>query len=185
MSTPTHSKGHTLDVVLTPNRDNYLHGISMSSIDLSDHFLVDFNLNVEMKLKRTKVINYRPTKAVDIEKFCQEVTEKLGGLAPTNDVGKRVESYNEVLRDLVEEFCPMKTVTIKSVPEAPWFDKDYVDLRKLRRSAEQRYRRSGREADKAMYVALRKQAIDTSFLKEFREREIATKFWKKSLFSRQ
>ena len=141
VSKPTHSKGHTLDVILTPNKENYLNGIDMSPIDLSDHFLVNFNLNVEKKLKLTKVINYRPTKNVDIEKFCQDVTEKLAALPPTNDVGKRVGSYNEVLQNLVEEYSPMKTVTVKVVPEAPWFDKDYVDLLKLRRSAEQRYRR--------------------------------------------
>ena len=166
VSKPTHSKGHTLDVILAPNRENYLHGIDMSTIDISDHFLVNFYLNVEKKLKKTKVINYRPTKTVDIEKFCQDVTQKLGALPPTNHVGKRVHSYNEVLKNLVDEYSPMKTVTIKVVPEAPWFDKDYADLRKLRRNAEQRYRRSGREADKNMYIALRKQAIDTSFEKK-------------------
>ena len=166
VSMPTHSKGHTLDVVLTPNRRNYLHGIVVSTIDLSDHSLVDFSLNVERKLKKTKVITYRPTKTVDIGKFCQDVTEKLGALPPTNDVGKRVGSYNEVLKDLVEDYSPLRTVTIKVVPEAPWFDKDYIDLRKLRRSAEQRYRRSGNEADKKLYTALRKQAIDTSFVKK-------------------
>ena len=166
VSKPTHSKGHTLDIVLTPNRDDYVHGVAMSAIDLSDHFLVDFNLNVEKKLKQTKVINYRPTKTVEIEKFCQAVTEKLGALPATNEVGKKVESYNEALKDLVEEYSPMKTVTVKVVPDAPWFDKDYVDLRKLRRSAEQRYRRSGREADKKIYVGLRKQAINSSFEKK-------------------
>ena len=86
MSKPTHSKGHTLDVVLTPNKDNYLHGITLSSLDLSDHFLVDFNLNVVKEMKQTKVINYRPTKTVDIEKFCQDVADKLGALPLTTDV---------------------------------------------------------------------------------------------------
>jgi exonuclease III len=166
VSQPTHTKGHTLDVVLTPNRENYLNGINISTTDLSDHFLVDFNLNVERKLKQSKIITYRPTKTVDMVKFCEDVTDKLGALPPTNDVGKRVKDYNEVLGNLVEEYSPLKTVTIKLVPEARWFDKDYVELRKLRRSAEQRYRRTSREADKKMYIALRKQAIDTSFVKK-------------------
>ena len=52
------------------------------------------------------------------------------------------------------------------VTSAPWFDKEYADLRKLRRNAEQRYKRTGNEADKKIYVALRKQAIDAAFEKK-------------------
>ena len=166
VTSATHSKGHTLDVVLTPNKEKYLDGIELSAIDLSDHFLVDFNLNVQRKLKQKKVISYRPTKTVDMVKFCEDVKEKLGSLPPTNDVGIRVKTYNEELKGLVDAYTPLKTVTIKVVPEARWFDKDYADLRKLRRSAEQRYRRSGREADKKMYIALRKQTINTAFEKK-------------------
>ena len=112
------------------------------------------------------MIKYRPTKSVDMEKFCSDVSDKLGALPPTEDLKSKVENYNQVLRNLVDDYSPMRSLKIKQVAGAPWFDKDYVELRKLRRSAEQRYRRSGRDADKKVYTALRKQAIDTSFLKK-------------------
>ena len=163
---PTHSEGHTLDVVLTPNKKDYLDEITVTSLDLSDHSLVNFVANVEKKVQQMKVIKCRPTKAVDMEKFCEDVTEKLGALPPTNDLGSRVRSYNEVLRGLVDDYSPMRTMKIKAVSGAPWFDKDYVDIRKERRRAEQRYRRSGQDEDKKKYIALRKQAIRTAIDKK-------------------
>ena len=159
---PTHTDGHTLDVVLTPNKKDYLDGITITSLDLSDHYLVDFEANVKKKMHQIKLIKYRPTKTVEMEKFCKDVTEKLGALPPTNDLGSRVRSYNEVLRDIVDDYSPMRTIKIRVVAGAPWFDKDYVDIRKERRTAEQRHRRSGQEADKKNYVALRKKAIRTA-----------------------
>ena len=135
---------------------NYLQGIIISEIDISDHFLVDFVIHAETKCKETKVIKYRPTKSVDIEQFCTDVSEKLGALP----------NHNQVLRNLVDDYAPLRSLKLKVVAGAPWFDKEYADLRKLRRSAEQRFRRSGSDADKKIYSALRKQAIDTSFLKK-------------------
>ena len=108
---PTHSKGHTLDVVLTPNRDDYLHGIITTEIsDLSDHFLIDFNLIAEKKTQDTRVIKYRPIKCVNMENFCKDVSDKLGALPPTDDLGRKVEGYNQVLRNIVDEYSPMKTL---------------------------------------------------------------------------
>ena len=163
---PTHSKGHTLDVVVTPNRDDYLHSITTTEIDLSDHFLIDFNLIAEKKTQETKVIKYRPTKSVNMENFCKDVSDKLGALPPTENLGRKVEGYNQVLKSIVDDYSPLKTLRIKMIPGANWFDKDYVELRKLRRSAEQKFRRSGSAADKKIYLTLRKQAITTSFAKK-------------------
>jgi hypothetical protein len=39
---PTHTKGHTLDIVISENRDNYLHIKNTKETDISDHFLIDF-----------------------------------------------------------------------------------------------------------------------------------------------
>ena len=105
---PTHTKGHTLDVILTPNMKNHLHEIAMSTNDLSDRVLVDFMLNFERKLKQTKVINNHPTKAGNMEQY-QDFTAKLGAMPPTNNVGKRVDIYNGVLKNIVDEYLPMKT----------------------------------------------------------------------------
>ena len=113
-----------------------------------------------------KTITYRSTKNVDIEKFRQEVKERLEALPPTNSVLTKVNGYNTVLSGLVEECAPLKTKKIELVPEAPWFDNEYAELRKIRRRAEKKYRKSRKEADKKVYLACRKETINTSFSKK-------------------
>ena len=56
--------------------------------------------------------------------------------------------------------------SIKVVPNAPWFDSDYANLRKLRRNAEKKFKKSGSEADKKVYLALRKETINLAFDKK-------------------
>ena len=113
-----------------------------------------------------KTIHYRPTKAVDRARFNTRVNEELASMPQTRNLPELVGHYTDKLKAIVDEFCPMKTKTIKLVPEAPWFDLDYANIRRERRKAEKRYRRTGLEADKRRYVALRKEAIRTSFEKK-------------------
>ena len=163
---PTHRKGHTLDVVITPNKDSYLSKVNITETDVSDHFLVDFNVACEPDSREMKTITYRSTKNVDLEKFRQEVKERLEALPPTNSVLTKVNGYNAVLSGLIEDCAPLKTKKIKLVPEAPWFDNEYAELRKIRRKAEKRYRKSRNETDKKVYLACKKETINTSFSKK-------------------
>ena len=88
----THSKGHTLDVVLTSKNED-LQGITVTELDLSDHYLIDFEVKVVRMLKRKKIIKYRLVKTVDNEKFCRDVIEKLEVLPASNNVG--IKDTNE------------------------------------------------------------------------------------------
>ena len=60
----------------------------------------------------------------------------------------------------------MRTTQIKLVDKAPWFDKEYSDLRRERRKAERKYHRTRLHTDKKVYTALRREAINTSFSKK-------------------
>ena len=113
-----------------------------------------------------KSITYRCLRDVDMEKFRDDVQEKLSALPVTNDLAVKVNNYNSVLNDIVNDSAPMKTIKIKVVDKAPWFDREYSDLRKERRKAEKKYHRTRSEADKKVYIALRKEAINTSFTKK-------------------
>ena len=57
----THRKGHTLDVVMTPNREPFLKkDANIIDIDLSDHFLVDFSILCSpVQTHQMKTITYR------------------------------------------------------------------------------------------------------------------------------
>ena len=99
---------------------------------------------------------------MDVVKFGQDVRNQLTALQSHEDLGSKVNEYNSTLSNIVSKYASWKTRKIKVVPDAPWFDADYANLRKLRRNAENKYRRSGLESDKRLYITLRKQTIRSS-----------------------
>ena len=74
--------------------------------------------------------------------------------------------YNTALTRVVDKHAPLMTKIITVVPDAHWFDAEYANLRKLRRKAEKKYRKSHLEANKKAYKCLRKQAVNVVFDKK-------------------
>ena len=162
----THNKGHTLDLVITPNIENYVNNVNVSNLDISDHFLIDFKVRWKSEERTTKKITYRSIRNVNMELFSSDVKERLDALTDANDVLTKVNDYNIAMAEVVEKHAPLKTRTVKVVPEVPWFDAEYAEQRKLRRTAEKKYRKSGLESDRKAYMALRKQTITLAITKK-------------------
>ena len=99
-------------------------------------------------------------------KFCSDVKEKLGSLTETRDLKEKISDYNTSLTQVVNKHAPIISKTISVASHAPWFDTEYVNLRKLRRKAEKRFRKSGLMADKRVYQCLRKQSVQLAFDKK-------------------
>ena len=57
---------------------------------------------------------------------------------------------------IIDKHAPVRSKTVKVVPRAPWFDTEYATLRRHRRKAEKKYRRTGHEVDKQLFQDLRK-----------------------------
>ena len=70
---PTHIMGHTIDVVISPNRDSYISDVKTRSYDISHHFLIDFNVSVKVSLNSKKVITYRAWKNIDSAAFSEDL----------------------------------------------------------------------------------------------------------------
>ena len=162
---PTHIKGHTLDIVITPNKQ-CVENLRVTNIDLSHHFLIDFNAALMLEsMKEQRKISYR-SKNIDMVKFREDVRETLLALPQSDDLDEKVASYNTSLAHVVDKHAPVLTKTITVVPDAPWFDAEYANLRKLRRKAEKKYRKSNLETDKKVYQCLRKQTVNLAFEKK-------------------
>ena len=163
---PTHVKGHILDIVITPNRESLVMDMNVTEIDLSPHFLIDFVLQAMGDREKDELTITFRSKHVKTEDFKNDLKESLNSLPPTTDLLVKISNYNNALTDVVDKHAPLMTKTIKVVPTAPWFDTDYANLRKRRRKAEKKYRKSGLNSDKKVYLSLHKEAIDTAFNKK-------------------
>jgi hypothetical protein len=69
---PTHIKGHTLDIVITPKKP-CVECLCVTNIDLSHHFLIDFNASLMIEsIKEQCKISYRSSN-FDIMKFREDI----------------------------------------------------------------------------------------------------------------
>ena len=155
---PTHNKGHTLDVIITRNSKlDLITNTNIHQYELSHHFLITFTYNLQPSTIKRKMISYRKLKNIDKEQFCNEIKDKLV-VVNSNSFAEKVSNYNETLRSALNKIAPIKSKQVKIVPSAPWFDCEYESIRKLRRKAEKKYRKSKLDEDKKNQATIRKNA---------------------------
>lgn len=162
---PTHKLNHTLDLVLTRKESSKISKLIAEDVQLSDHFMISFNYDVEVVQRVERVITYRNFQSVDVDKFSLELKNKLENRMKGN-FGERVNIYNNIVREMVDIYSPTQSKKIKVVPNSPWFDSEYKELRKRRRKAEKKYRRTRDPYDKETFVKLRKDTTSMSFNKK-------------------
>lgn len=158
---PTHDQGGTLDLVITSEQLNTKLG-PISIIDSgirSDHFLVKFDIEVELTASDlgvgTKTLSYRDYKTIVLEDFKKDIQESSVGdqdMWSTEDLDEAVDLYNSVLTDLMDKHCPLIEKTVKE-NYRPWMDEELRNLRRKRRAAERAWRQG--KGEKIAYVDLR------------------------------
>ena len=159
---PTHVKGHTIDVVISPNRESYINDIYLRRLDLSHHFLIEFDVKVSASINLTKTITYRPWNKVDHTVLSREIREALLNCPETSNISEKVIAYNTILREKADKFAPRVTKMIRVKQNAPWFDCEYEMMRRKRRKAEKKYRRTGSEEDQNEFKRLRKETTEVA-----------------------
>ena len=159
---PTHIKGHTIDIVISPNKPLYITDVSIRQIEPHHHFLIDFVINVSALSTATKVITFRDKKNVDSLKLKEELKEKLENRSKPTTLADHVDEYNEIVSNIWDKHAPIRQKRIRVVASAPWFDSEYKNLRKKRRKAEKKYRRSKSQNDKQLYIQLKKQTLEVA-----------------------
>ena len=148
-----------MDIIATFGDYPIITNIESTEYDLSHHFLVEFDVDVFPETQLYKLIKYRHTKKVNWDKFKKDIETGLT-FSDTTPFEEGISEYKIVTSKVLDEHAPRKSRRVKVVNTAPWFDFEYVNLRKLRRKAERQYRRTGFLADKENYKRFRKQTTD-------------------------
>ena len=134
---PTHTAGNTLDLVITRN-DLLVTGLkSDQSVD-SDHFALIFNQSFQSPGAVKRTITYRNWKSVDISVLHSDIAKAFDGFI-TQVPESAVESYNSVLKDIVDKIAPEKSRVIVVRADAPWYTSELVKEKRLRRKLERKY----------------------------------------------
>ena len=160
-----------------------LSDVYCTNVNLSDHFLITFKAAVGFLSNDVKSIIFRNLMSIDTDSFCTEAATLLKSNDNT-DFGEKISFYNKTLRQLVDKYAPLEKKRIVIKPKSPWFDSEYQNLRRKRRLAEKKYRRTQSEKDKADFIKPRKDTTSLAFKKKkkYYSNKISSCSTTKSLF---
>jgi hypothetical protein len=152
---PTHTQGHTLDLIIT-RQETSINSILVDVPFYSDHSLVSCKFpatSIRSRSIGTKVV--RNWKNVDNVKFKAAICSSAlctTDSALTEPVENSFNIFNSTLVNLADIHAPLRTIKIKDCPLSPWFDGKCHDARRVSRSLEKRYRRSGLDTDRTAWL---------------------------------
>ena len=122
VKSPTHNRGHLLDLVITRNSDVVLSNIS-SSIQLpSDHAVITGRVSVP-RPKPTKIfVNHRKLRNIDLCAFAESICASSIITEPCSDLDSLVHQYNTDLANVLDIHASARPRFVTLRPHAPWFD---------------------------------------------------------------
>ena len=136
---PTHIHGNTLDLVLSSLDDNLISSLSVYDVALSDHYLVEMNLNITKPKQPLKYTVKRCLRNIDIDAFKSEVVDISDNIMIGSDTSSCIELLNKTLRTLIDKHTPLKRTCIKTRPH-PWYNNDIHQAKLHRRTCEREWR---------------------------------------------
>ena len=119
---PTHKIGHTLDVLMTRSMDEHLvRNVTITYMGLSDHFAVNFNINVVQRRTGLMKIRYRKTRSIHAVFFRRDIP-----LFRSNDLDALNvdELVDNLLVNLVDSHALMLEKQIRLQQDTVWYTDD-------------------------------------------------------------
>ena len=149
VTSPTHVKGHTLDVVILPEESSIVSDISVCDPGFcndygticKDHYIINTKLKTVKNRRKQKTITFRNWKKVDSTSFQQQLHSKLLSLPNLSDVNALAIAYYDCLSDLADVHAPVRTITVKTTLN-PWHTEEIKELKRMCRQKERWYQKT-------------------------------------------
>lgn len=120
VSTPTHSSGHILDLVVTQSCYDLLLQTPRTTFFISDHCVIETSMAFPHPELSTKEISLRQYKKIDIENFKNNILNSELYHNPPTDLFNLAKTYDKVLADILDRNAPLLHKTVR--PMVPWFN---------------------------------------------------------------
>ena len=187
----THQDGHIIDLLFASHKmikDDFVNvdSLSQSLFPTCDHYPINFKLSgTASPHNDRKEILFRNIKNIDHACFKQDISYALAKNHNSSNFQNAIDHFNQSCINILDVHAPQLSKSIRDVPNAQWFDAEYVKLRKRRRKAEKLWKKSKLEADRVNFLAIRKSCDDLAKQKKitfFRSRFEKFNYSQKSLF---
>ena len=105
--TRTHSRGHTLDLIITRSEDDLVDGIVVRDPTLSDHFAVHCTLRIKPRAEQHE-IRYRKLRSVHMSALCKDLRDSIVLQENITDLPTLVDKYETELKRVLDIKAPEK-----------------------------------------------------------------------------
>ena len=154
VNSPTHIKGHTLDLVIARASDNLVKSVTVDCL-MTDHVSILCKLNLRKPPFPKQQISYRKVKDINHDRFAADIKESLSAIKSSSDLTDIVNKYNSSLRSILDSHAPLKSRMITIRPSNPWYTPGIDEAKKLRKRLERKWRRSKLEVDREVFITQR------------------------------
>jgi hypothetical protein len=153
VSTPTHKKGHILDLLITRDTEDIISNVTVERdlLAVSDHAATMCNLDITRPEPVRHKTSFRKLRQMDIDQFKRDINSSPLITNPSRDLRSLVEQYDRVLSELLDKHAPIVTRSITLRPHAPWYDDMLRERKRAKRRLERKWISSGLEVHKQMY----------------------------------
>src|SRR5688572_8838949 len=148
---PTQTHGHTLDVIITRDDNLLVSNIDIAPPSTSDHSIIHFNIAHQLPPIIRQSVERRSFVKFDPEAFKSDL-ESTDIFKQTllmenfnSDADSLFDLYDSTMQNLLDKHAPMRKITIRKVPDCPWFDGACATSKKLTRRLERQYLKSPSE----------------------------------------
>ena len=131
----THSRGHTLDLIISRATDNKVQSCEVGSF-VSDHNTINIALKSGHSHPIKKQITFRKFKAIVKDNFITDIKSSSLVQSLPSEPDEIVSSSNHVLQELLDKHAPSQTRAVAHRLLQPWMNNEIIEARRLRRKAE-------------------------------------------------
>ena len=136
VSGATHSRGHTLDLIISRSDDNLVDSVKMDDLGVSDHMAVTCNLRLQRPHAVRIHISQRCFRTMDVDAVCQDLSDITEQLLEIKDAPGIVSAYNRTLTGILDRHAPLSHRTVTVLPNTAWYTQSVHRLKQERRVLE-------------------------------------------------
>ncbi|KAF7243052.1 putative RNA-directed DNA polymerase from transposon BS [Varanus komodoensis] len=175
VTSPTHERGHTLDLVFSTGQEEgglRVRNLCLTPLAWSDHFLVRFVLKSDLSLCKgaDPIVWVRPRSWMDPDGFLKALGE-----FPADKTGAPVEAlvelWNGEMTRAVDTIAPKHPLLPGRAHSCPWYTPELWVMKQAGRRLERRWRKSRDQSDR------------THLRAHYRAYAVAVRAAKKNFFS--
>ena len=135
VSGPTHILGHTLDVLISPCDSDFVCNVNVGDF-ISDHAAIRCQLDfLHPTTCIEKMVSYRRYHTIDIDQFCNDLSNIPFVLSPGGTVAELYDQYMVGVTQVLDMHSPIISCMTKQQSDE-WLSDSYHMARSLRRQFE-------------------------------------------------